>query len=410
MATVTGSLDNYSSIHTHDFKATAVVETAIATAFKDITASLEAGTAPALTVSNAAHTYTIIGGAVVNLLLSFSRFVFTDNTTNISVDISGDFHHTYIPGITVSTQGSISSLIVTGPEGSVSLNSSTATGAAPISFIQSTVVLIDTVATAWGGTIDSVVMLDGGGANSVVFSDLLMDINTYIAASDPAKFLDTVSPSLDNLTPIDPTDPVTPSEPDDAANTSGNDVFTGGLEGINNFNYDTAFAGHTISVSPEGVVTISNSTDGTDLLTNVERAHFADTSVAFDINGNAGEAYRIYKAAFDREPDLGGLGFWIDQLDNGASALEMASGFTGSAEFLSLYGNNTSNFEYLDLLYNNILDRSGDESGAAFWLGHLDSGAVSREQILIDFSGSTENQANVIELISGGIEYTLFGG
>ena len=49
-----------------------------------------------------------------------------------------------------------------------------------------------------------------------------------------------------------------------------------------------------------------------------ERLTFSDANIALDIDGNAGQAHRIYKAAFDRAPDLGGLGFWINTLDNGA--------------------------------------------------------------------------------------------
>jgi len=57
----------------------------------------------------------------------------------------------------------------------------------------------------------------------------------------------------------------------------------------------------------------------------------------------------------------------------------MASGFTNSAEFVELYGENNSNDDYPNLLYNNVLDRNGDAGGHAFWLGHLDAGTVSRE-------------------------------
>jgi hypothetical protein len=87
----------------------------------------------------------------------------------------------------------------------------------------------------------------------------------------------------------------------------------------------------------------------------------------------------------------------------------MASGFTNSAEFISLYGANNSNDDYLNLLYNNVLDRDGDPGGHAFWLGHLDAGSVTREQLLIDFSESRENKANVIDLIANGIDYMPYG-
>lgn len=53
-------------------------------------------------------------------------------------------------------------------------------------------------------------------------------------------------------------------------------------------------------------------------LDSVERIRFTDKVIALDIDGNAGEAYRLYKAAFDRTPDKEGLGSWIGQLDSQA--------------------------------------------------------------------------------------------
>ena len=86
----------------------------------------------------------------------------------------------------------------------------------------------------------------------------------------------------------------------------------------------------------------------------------------------------------------------------------MASKFNSSPEFISLYGANNSNDDYLNLLYNNVLDRNGDPGGHAFWLGHLDAATVTREKLLIDFSESIENKTNVVELIASGIDYTAY--
>lgn len=56
------------------------------------------------------------------------------------------------------------------------------------------------------------------------------------------------------------------------------------------------------------------------------------------------------------------------------------------------------------LLYNNVLDRDPDEEGYAYWLNDMDNG-LSKEGVLISFSESSENQANVIDLIAHGIGY-----
>lgn len=138
----------------------------------------------------------------------------------------------------------------------------------------------------------------------------------------------------------------------------------------------------------------------------VERLHFSDATVALDIGKGeiAGEAYRIYKAAFDRVPDAGGLGFWINAMDDGASLTSVAAGFINSPEFQKLYGANVSDRDYVTKLYNNVLDRNPDQGGYDFWLGALANGA-SREDILVNFSESKENMANVADLISNGIQY-----
>lgn len=148
---------------------------------------------------------------------------------------------------------------------------------------------------------------------------------------------------------------------------------------------------------------------GTDTLVSVERIKFYDTTVAFDTDGVAGQAYRIYKAAFDRAPDLTGLGYWIKAMDAGASLDWVAAGFVGSSEFQTTYGNNISNTDFITLLYANVLDRTPDDSGFDYWLTRMSEG-MTREQVLANFSESVENKANVAELIADGIQYTAFVG
>ena len=60
-------------------------------------------------------------------------------------------------------------------------------------------------------------------------------------------------------------------------------------------------------------------------------------------------------------------------------------------------------------LYNNVLDRNPDQAGFDFWLGALANGAT-REDILVNFSESKENIANVADLIANGIQYQEWVG
>jgi serralysin len=144
--------------------------------------------------------------------------------------------------------------------------------------------------------------------------------------------------------------------------------------------------------------------DGSDTLSNVERIKFVDTVLGLDTAGNAGQAYRLYKAAFDRTPDDVGLGGWIKHLDGGTTLSCVADGFIASAEFGAKYGTHTSNDEFVNLLYRNALHREAEAAGHDNWIGELNNG-MSRSDLLIAFSESAENQEQTIGLVAHGIHY-----
>jgi serralysin len=149
---------------------------------------------------------------------------------------------------------------------------------------------------------------------------------------------------------------------------------------------------------------LSSVYDGLETLSHIERIAFANSTLALDIDGNAGQAYRVYQAAFNRTPDNNGLKFWIDTMDHGASLHEVASGFINSAEFQALYGSNPGNDQFVTRLYSNVLHRAPDAGGYNFWLGLLDQNRISKTDALVQFSESPENQAGVIGVIQNGIE------
>lgn len=191
----------------------------------------------------------------------------------------------------------------------------------------------------------------------------------------------------------------------DIINTSAGDDSVNGLQGTDWVLFSGNKGDYTITVS-NGVVQVTDKValrDGHDVLTNVERIAFADYGVAFDIDGAAGQAYRLYKAAFDRVPDLPGLGYQMNALDQGYSLAQVASAFIASPEFQSTYGN-VDNTQFITLLYRNVLDRAPDAGGLQFHLDEIAHGE-SRADVLTHFSESPENKANVIGLIQGGMTY-----
>lgn len=137
----------------------------------------------------------------------------------------------------------------------------------------------------------------------------------------------------------------------------------------------------------------------------VERVAFTDRTLAYDIDGVAGQVYRLYQAAFARTPDDGGLAYWIDQADQGLGLIEIGAGFMASREFVVLYQNALTTSDFVNQLYNNILGRDGDEGGLSFWSGALETGVMDEATVLTGFSESPENIARVAPDISDGIWY-----
>ena len=146
--------------------------------------------------------------------------------------------------------------------------------------------------------------------------------------------------------------------------------------------------------------------EGIDSLKYIERLSFSDLNLAFDSIGVAGQAYRIYKAAFDRTPDTSGLGYWIAQMDKGMGVVEVAARFIDSTEFRQLYGSNVSNAAFINNVFKNVLDRNPDDVGLAWWVNEMKTNpSKTWQKVLADFSESAENKANVASLIANGVAY-----
>lgn len=191
----------------------------------------------------------------------------------------------------------------------------------------------------------------------------------------------------------------------------GNDSLDGG-NGLDTTLYGSARGNYIITrIGTTFTVQDSSNTTGTDLLSNIERIRFTDTSVALDIDGIGGQAYRIYKAAFDRAPDLAGVGYWIAQMDKGISLTDVAAGFINSNEFRDLYGTNPSNADFLTNVYTNVLGRAPDQAGYDWWLNQMNTiPSETPAKVLAQFSESAENVNVLAQLIGNGFNYTPWLG
>ena len=91
---------------------------------------------------------------------------------------------------------------------------------------------------------------------------------------------------------------------------------------------------------------------------------------------------RFYKHCLSRDPDQTGLDNWVADLRNGTlTGSDVAQGVVESQEFLN---RNTSNGDYVTILYWAFFDREPDTAGYNNWLAQLNSG-TSRGDVLNGF-------------------------
>lgn len=115
-----------------------------------------------------------------------------------------------------------------------------------------------------------------------------------------------------------------------------------------------------------------------------------DLANAPSFAGKRPQLIRLYVAYFRRMPDLGGMNYWLGKLNGGMKLDAVSASFAGSTEFKTKYGN-TTNTQFVKLVYSNVFDRQPDASGLAYWVKKLDQG-MSRGTVLTNFSESSEGK------------------
>lgn len=106
---------------------------------------------------------------------------------------------------------------------------------------------------------------------------------------------------------------------------------------------------------------------------------------------NVDPLLRIYDAAFNRGADGSGLGYWLGVSGDQNNIVSIADSFLDSAEFRSQHGA-LDNGAFIELMYGNALDRTGEQAGVDYWMDVLESGA-ERAAVLVGFSESEESLA-----------------
>lgn len=160
---------------------------------------------------------------------------------------------------------------------------------------------------------------------------------------------------------------------------------------------------YRVRKSGDGFV-VENFRDTQVFMRDVERVKIGSDWVALDVDGMAGQVYRLYQAAFDRAPDKSGIGYWLGEADRGMKLHTIAELFSYSSEFQGAVGPNPSAETFVGALYDNVLHRTPDQAGFDYWVNTLKA-TGDHAAVLVAFSESQENVAQVVGAIENGIAY-----
>ncbi|MEO0379335.1 MAG: matrixin family metalloprotease [Pseudomonadota bacterium] len=157
----------------------------------------------------------------------------------------------------------------------------------------------------------------------------------------------------------------------------------------------------TVSINANGTITVTDRAGpgGTDTLINIERAQFSDTTMDFTafsslIQLSAAQFTQLaemYVAYFNRAADAEGLYFWADKLAEGTSLNEIAELFFNQPETRALYPNPGDTDAFVTAVYANVLGRTPDPDGFAFWKAQVSSGAVSQGAFVLEIINGAKN-------------------
>jgi Ca2+-binding RTX toxin-like protein len=107
----------------------------------------------------------------------------------------------------------------------------------------------------------------------------------------------------------------------------------------------------------------------------------------------------VYVATFGRVPDADGLAYWVNHVISDNWDIEMvAQSMFDSQEVALAYPADLSSSDFIDAIYNNVLDRDPDVSGKSYWVKELDNNIISKEKmILAVINGATAGDKQLID-------------
>ena len=172
-------------------------------------------------------------------------------------------------------------------------------------------------------------------------------------------------------------------------------VFPGGVA---SYSVEQTSAGYTITAIGGAADTAS--------LTSIERVQFADTKVAFDLSGSAGNAAKFIAAALGTEFLKSGYnslkGTAISLFDSGTTMKQLAASVVGLDVFVQLEGTN-SNTDFVKYIYRTVTGQVATDDDVTGLVKYLNDGMTQG-----DFLATVADQGLNVDLVGlakTGIEY-----
>jgi len=93
---------------------------------------------------------------------------------------------------------------------------------------------------------------------------------------------------------------------------------------------------------------------------------------------------QLYVATFGRAPDTAGMLYWVGQISSGVMTIEQtAKSFFVQPEAQAWYPPTQPIGDFIDTVYQNVLNRASDADGKAYWTTQLNSGAVDKATFVL---------------------------
>ncbi len=127
-------------------------------------------------------------------------------------------------------------------------------------------------------------------------------------------------------------------------------------------------------------------------LAGVEVVQFTDSLSVIAQDEDQAIVARLYQILFDREPDMEGLEYWFDTLQDASfgdgtyDMWDVTHAFMNSDEFAAKYADLTDE-EYLTELYLGMTGRAPDAEGMSYWLDVL----ANPEEMIAGWTGDGDN-------------------